>query len=244
MSVLILGATSPIARAIGAAYAEAGHSVFVAVRDLEEGDRIASDLSIRFGVDAVAGAFDALDFDGHANFVANVEERLGPTAVAVIAFGYMGDQDESEIDFENARKVIDTNYTGAASICEAVANRMSERRHGSIVGLASVAGDRGRKSNYVYGSAKGAFALYLQGLRNRLHDDNVHVMTVKLGFVDTRMTFGMDTPIPVADPVAAGRAVFAAEQRRENQLYYPRFWRGIMGVIKAIPESLFKRLSI
>jgi short-subunit dehydrogenase len=244
MSVLILGATSPIARSIGAAYAEAGHSVYLGVRDVEEGRRLASDISIRFQVESESGVFDALEFDQHPQFVDEVERRLGPIEVAVVAFGYMGDQDESEHDFDAARRVIDTNYTGAASICEVIARKMAERRSGSIVGIASVAGDRGRKSNYVYGSAKGAFALYLQGLRNRLHDAGVHVMTVKLGFVDTRMTYGMETAIPIADPEAAGAAVFQAERRKQNELYYPRFWRGIMGVIKAIPESLFKRLSL
>lgn len=244
MSVLILGATSSIARATAASYAAEGHNVFVAARDADEAGRIASDLRIRHGVDTASGAFDALEYDEHPAFIASVEEELGPIEVAVIAFGVMGDQDESEGDFEAARRVIDTNYTGAASVCEAVAARMIERKGGSIVGITSVAGDRGRKSNYVYGSAKGAFALYLQGLRNRLHDAGVHVLTVKLGFVDTRMTFGMETAIPVADPEDAGRAIYEAERRRQNQLYYPRFWRGIMGVIKAIPESLFKRLSL
>lgn len=244
MSVLILGATSPIARATAAAYAAEGRAIYVAARDADEADRIASDLAIRFEVDAYSGTFDALEFDEHPAFVDEVEAAAGPIDVALIAFGTMGDQEASEDDFAAARRVIDTNYTGAASICEAIAARMAERRAGSIVGIASVAGDRGRKSNYVYGSAKGAFALYLQGLRNRLHDSGVHVLTVKLGFVDTRMTFGMETAIPVAAPEAAGQAIHDAERRRENELYYPRFWRGIMGVIKAIPEGLFKRLSL
>ncbi len=244
MGALILGATSPIARAVATEYAAAGMPVFVAARNVDEAERIAADLRIRFDVDAEAGAFDATAFDDHDEFVATVEEAIGPIEVGIVAFGYMGDQDVSEDDFEAARRVIDTNYTGAASICEAMAKRMSERRSGSIVGIASVAGDRGRKSNYMYGSAKGAFALYLQGLRNRLHEHGVHVLTVKLGFVDTRMTFGMETAIPVADPADAGRAIAEAERQRVNELYYPRFWRGIMGVIKAIPESLFKRLSL
>lgn len=242
--VLILGATSRLAQSLAHRYAESGRPVFVAARDLEELERIAADLRVRHQVVAQAGRFDALDFDGHEAFVEAVEAAIGPIEVAVVAFGEMGDQAESEAGFAAARRVIDINYTGAASICEAVAARMLARGRGSIVGLSSVAGDRGRQSNYFYGSAKGAFTLYLQGLRNRLFKQGVHVMTAKLGFVDTRMTFGLETGIPIADPDRASAALFAAQQRGDDSLYYPRFWRGIMGVIKAIPERAFKRLSL
>ncbi|MBT3223292.1 MAG: SDR family NAD(P)-dependent oxidoreductase, partial [Proteobacteria bacterium] len=143
-----------------------------------------------------------------------------------------------------ARRIIDINYTGATSLCEVLAERMERRGEGSIVGIASVAGDRGRQSNYFYGSAKGAFALYLQGLRNRLHQSGVHVMTVKLGFVDTRMTFGMKTGIPIASPEQVGNAIYKNQRRRTNTLYYPPFWGLIMGIIKALPEGVFKRLSL
>ncbi|MBW2256744.1 MAG: SDR family NAD(P)-dependent oxidoreductase, partial [Deltaproteobacteria bacterium] len=201
------------------------------------------DLAIRTGVQTRAGAFDATDFDAHPAFVDAVEEALGPLEVALVAFGLMGDQAASEQDFAEAHRVIDVNYTGAASICEAIARKMAARGEGSIIGISSVAGDRGRRSNYFYGSAKGAFRLYLQGLRGRMHKHNVHVMTVRLGFVDTRMTFGMKTAIPVASPEAVARALYRAQQRKIDSLYYPPFWACIMGIIKAIPESVFKRLS-
>lgn len=244
MSVLILGATSRIAQQLAHRYAETGRAVYIAARDVAEAERVAADLRVRYESTAIAGAFDATDFEGHTAFVERVIESVGPIEVAVVAFGEMGDQQASEQHFEAAHKVIDVNFTGAASICEAVARDMTERRSGTIVGISSVAGDRGRKSNYFYGAAKGAFALYLQGLRNRLTDSDVHVMTVKLGFVDTRMTFGMQTGLPVASPEAASRALFNACSRREDTVYYPRFWRGIMGVIKAVPEQVFKRMSL
>ncbi len=244
MSALILGATSPIARQLAQRYAEANTPVFLAARDADEAAQIAADLRIRHRVTAASGAFDATDFEAHAAFVEAVEDAVGPLTVAVVAFGEMGDQEASEHDFAAARRVIETNFTGAASVCEAVAARMVERGAGSIVGFASVAGDRGRKSNYFYGSAKGAFALYLQGLRNRLHESGVGVLTAKLGFVDTRMTFGMQTGIPIASPEAVSRALFDAQRRGIDTLYYPRFWRGIMGVVGAIPERLFKRMSL
>ncbi len=244
MAILILGATSPIARAVAEEYARQGRAVVLAARDADEADAVASDIHIRYQVDTWARSFDALDFDEHDAFVANVEAEAGPIDVALLAFGDMGDQEQSEADFERARRVIDVNYTGAASLCEAIARRMAERGHGSIVGISSVAGDRGRKSNYFYGSAKGAFSLYLQGLRNRLSDQGVHVMTVKLGFVDTRMTFGMDSPLPIAAPEQVGQAIARAQQRGVDAFYYPHFWRGVMGIIKAIPERIFKKLSI
>jgi short-subunit dehydrogenase len=244
VSVLILGATSPIARAIAGVYAEEGHAVYLAARDVAEAERIAADLRVRFGVRTGFGAFDATDLDAHAALVEQVETELGAIEVALVAFGDMGEQEESETDPSAARRVIDINYTGSVSVSELVAQKMIERSSGTIIGLSSVAGDRGRQSNYIYGSAKGAFALYLQGLRNRCFRSGVHVLTVKLGFVDTRMTYGMETAIPVADPADAALAIKRAASRGENEMYYPRFWRGIMGVIKVMPEALFKRLNL
>jgi short-subunit dehydrogenase len=242
MSVLILGATSPISRALAAKYAAQGRAIFLA--DLDEADRIAADLRVRYGVKACSGFFDAKDFDSHPGFVAAVEKEVGPIEICVVAFGAMGEQTASEDDFAAARNVIDINYTGAASASEAVVGAMLTRGSGSLIGICSVSGDRGRASNYFYGSAKGAFALYLQGLRNRLFKGGVHVLTVKLGFVDTGMTFGMETGLPMASPDAVAAAIVRAESRRLNVLYYPPFWIGIMGVIRAIPEEVFKRLSL
>lgn len=244
MAVLILGATSPIARAVAEEYARAGRTLCMAARDLEEAERISADLEVRYQVEAVAMAFDACDFDGHERFIDQAEERVGPVDIALFAFGFMGVQEESQDDFEQARKVIDVNYTGAASLSELLARKMTERGRGTIIGISSVAGDRGRASNYFYGSAKGAWTLYLQGLRNRLADKGVHVMTVKLGFVDTRMTFGMETGIPIASPEQVGEAIVDAQEQGVDSFYYPRFWQGIMTVIKGIPERVFKHLSL
>lgn len=244
MSALVLGATSPIARATARAMAKRGHDVYVAARDLDEARRLALDLEVRHQVRAVAGTFDALDFEQHGAFITAVTEAVGPIDVALVAFGDMGDQDTSQADFTQAHRVIDVNYTGAVSICERIAEAMLERGAGTLIGLSSVAGDRGRASNYIYGSAKGAFTLYLQGLRNRLFSQGVHVMTVKLGFVDTPMTFGLKTPLPVADPDATGEAIVRAAEQRRDMLYHPAFWAGVMGIIKNIPEAVFKRMKL
>jgi short-subunit dehydrogenase len=244
MTVLVLGATSRIAQRVAHVYARSGEAVFVAARDSGEAERIAADLRVRYGATVAAAALDALDFDRHGAFVADVARAMGPVDVGVVACGEMGEQAASEHDFAAARRVIDVNYTGAVSLCEALAAHMEARGRGSIVGIGSVAGDRGRQSNYFYGSAKGAFALYLQGLRNRLHKRGVHVLTVKPGFVDTRMTWGLRTRIPVATPEAAAEAIVAAQRRRKDVLYYPPFWRLVMGAIRAVPEPVFKRLSL
>ena len=244
MSVLILGATSRIAQRLAHVYAEQGSNVFITARDGGEAAHIAADVRIRHQVKTASAPFDATDFESHPAFVEAVEAALGPIEVAIVAFGDMGDQGTAQSDFAHALRIIETNFTGAASICEALAAVMEARGQGAIVGIGSVAGDRGRQSNYLYGSAKGGFALYLQGLRNRLFKRGVQVLTVKPGFIDTRMTFGMSTAIPIADPDAAARAIYAAQRAGADTLYYPRFWGGIMGVIKAIPESVFKRLSL
>ena len=244
MSVLILGATSRIAQQIAHCYAAKGEAIAVAARDLEECRRIASDIEIRHEVRVEALAFDAVDLESHAALIEQAVDAVGPLSVAVLAFGDMGPEGFDPADPAQLRAVIDINFTGAASLCEQLAVHMTGQGRGSIVGITSVAGDRGRASNYPYGSAKGAFALYLQGLRNRVFSEGVHVMTVKLGFVDTRMTFGLQTAIPIASPEATAAAVVRAQGRKTESLYYPRFWGGIMGIIRAIPETLFKRLSL
>lgn len=243
MSVLILGAGSRIASEVAARYAERGETVVVAAHKKEEAELIAQDLKVRYGGMAYGFAFDALDFESHAGFVSMVEETAGDLSTALIAFGTMGDQSESENDFHKAHKVIDTNYTGAVSVTECIAAHMSERGTGLIIGISSVAGDRGRQSNYMYGSAKGAFTLYLQGLRNRLFKCGVSVLTVKPGFVDTRMTYGLKTKIPVASPESVSKAILFAADHKLEQLYYPTFWWGVMTVVRHLPEAIFKRLS-
>ena len=244
MTALILGATSRIAHELARRYAEKGHAVFVASRDPDETARIASDLRIRYDVIASSGHFDALDMDNHPEFVRRVEDELGPIEVAVLAFGDMGEQKQSEENFSLARRVIDINYTGAVSIAEALAAQMEIRGRGTIIGISSVAGDRGRQSNYLYGSAKGAFTLYLQGLRNRLYHSTVHVLTARLGFVDTRMTFGMKTGIPIADPAVVSQTIVKKADSGANDIYVPGFWRLIMFIIRSIPSAIFKRLKL
>jgi decaprenylphospho-beta-D-erythro-pentofuranosid-2-ulose 2-reductase len=247
MAVAIFGATSRLARRLADTYAAAGYSVFLAARDVAEAERTAADLRIRYGVKVAVGAFDAADLDAHGALVEQAQAQVGPIEVGVIVFGDM-EPGQDHADAGRLRRVIERNYMGAAALAEALAEQMVQRPAGgerSIIGVSSVAGERGRASNYLYGSAKGALSLFLQGLRNRLHSQGVHVMTVKLGFLDTRMTFGMKLPpLPVASPEDAAQAIFDAQHKHTDILYYPAYWRAVMGVIGAIPEAIFKRLSL
>jgi short-subunit dehydrogenase len=242
---VVLGAASPIARAFAAAVAEEGGTVILAGRDTETLERDAQDLRIRFpGVDVAVLAFDALDMPSHGAFAMRCRERISGEMNVFVAFGAMPPQEDSERDFNLARLAIDSTYVGAASILSAFAPMLEAQRGGTIVALGSVAGDRGRIKNYVYGSAKAGLHAFLQGLRARLSRSGAHVLTVKPGFVDTSMTFGMPGLFLVASPDDVARACLDAARRRRDVAYVPGFWRPIMTVIRMIPERVFKRLNI
>ena len=159
--------------------------------------------------------------------------------------GYLGDQERAEQEAEEARLIFDTNYTGITSLLDVVARDYESKQEGTIIGISSVAGERGRKSNYYYGSAKAAFSSYLSGLRNRLHSSGVHVVTVKPGFVDTQMTEGMDLPKPLtAKPSQVAQSIYKAYNKKKNTIYVLWPWRWIMLIIKNIPEWQFKKMNL
>ena len=236
-TILILGATSSIARAAAFEWAKRGHPLLLASRDKRELARIASDINIRFDVPCEARYFDAIDTDSHSSFFESLEKTFDG---ALVAFGLLGKQ----TTFEEQHRQIAVNYLGAVSSLTHLSALFSKQKKGFIVGISSVAGDRGRQSNYVYGSAKGALSIYLDGLRNKLHPFGVHVMTVKLGFVDTAMTFGMPRLFLVAHPEDVGKQIVKAIDKKKNVVYIPCFWKWVMMIIKAIPETLFKRLKL
>ena len=242
-SVLILGATSAIARGTAAAFAARGAALYLAARDLDELQRSAADLRLRYGVEVHYGRFDAEATATHAEFFQSVLEAMPDISGVVLAFGYLGDQQAAR-DFNVGAKVIASNFTGAASILSLCANYFEPLQRGFIVGISSVAGDRGRQSNYVYGAAKGALGLYLQGLRNRLFASGVRVITVKPGFVDTAMTFGLPGLFLVASPQDIGARIVRALDKSADVVYLPWFWRYIMLIIQHIPEPIFKRLKL
>jgi decaprenylphospho-beta-D-erythro-pentofuranosid-2-ulose 2-reductase len=237
-SVLILGARSDIGRAVARRFAQSGASVILAARRAESLANELADLRIRFNVSAEAIEFDVTDGEAERFF-----EALPHVVVMVV--GLLGDQARSESDPAAACAVMAANYTGPASYLLAVARRMQARGSGCIVGISSVAGDRGRKSNYVYGSAKAGFTAFLSGLRNRLFGHGVTVVTVKPGFVATAMTASMKLPpVLTAQPDEVGNAIFTAVMKGKDVLYVKPIWYLIMGIIRNIPEALFKRLSL
>lgn len=241
-NVLILGATSDIAKALAYKYGGEGYGLFLAARNSERLAGTVTDIQIRHQVAARTVEFDAVDFASHAAFYAALDPKPD---VVILVFGYLGDQKKAQGDFSEAQKIIDTNYTGAVSILNIVANDFEQRQSGTIIGVSSVAGDRGRGSNYIYGSAKAALTAYLSGLRNRLAKANVQVITVKPGFVRTKMTAGMPLPAPVtAKPQQVARDVFSADQKGRHEVYTLWMWRYLMFIIRNIPENVFKRMSL
>jgi decaprenylphospho-beta-D-erythro-pentofuranosid-2-ulose 2-reductase len=242
-AVLILGATSAIARATSAAFAARGDAVYLASRDEEELRRIAADLRLRYGVEVHHGLFDAETTEAHEEFFKSVVAVMPKLSGVVLAFGYLGDQLAAR-DFKVGEKIIAANFTGAASILSHCANYFELKKSGFIIGIASVAGDRGRQSNYVYGAAKGALSLCLQGLRNRLYVSGVRVITIKPGFVDTAMTYGLPGLFLVASPQSIGESIVGSLSKSADVVYLPWFWRYIMLIIKCIPEPIFKRMKL
>ncbi len=242
--VLILGATSAIARATAAACARRGYALYLAGRDLAELDRDACDLALRYGIETKYGRLDAQQLASHAEFFATVLGAVDDLEGIISAIGYLGDQTAAR-QFPQAARVIETNFTGPASLLALGADYLEQQgKGGVIVGISSVAGDRGRQSNYVYGAAKGALTLYLQGLRNRLQPAGVRVVCVKPGFVDTAMTFGMPGLFLMVSPEYVGERIARALEGKSDVLYVPWFWRYIMLIIRTIPEFLFKRLKL
>ncbi len=240
--LLIVGAKSDIARAVAAEFARNGFDLTLAARNADGLEDFARDLKIRYNREVAVKELDVLDFATHEAFYASLAAR--PTVV-LSAVGYLGDQERAEQDFVEARRIIDTNYTGVVSLFDIIARDFSARRNGTLIGISSVAGDRGRKSNYVYGSAKAALTTYLSGLRNRLFSEGVHVLTVKPGFVATRMTRDMDLPERLtAQPQEVARDIYQAFAKKKDVLYTRWIWKWIMLIIRYIPEWQFKKMSI
>ena len=242
-SVLILGAGSDVGVALAKVFAQQGATVTLAGRDIPYLETIAADLRIRYtSVSVHVRPFDAVAYDTHAAFYAGLPQAAD---VTICVFGYLGDQEKAQQDFAESRKIIEANYVGAVSILNVVGEDYHRKGSGVIVGVSSVAGDRGRQSNYVYGSAKAGFTAYLSGLRNRLMKSNVHVMTLKPGFIKTKMVAGLHTPPALtALPDKLAAYVYKAIGKKRNVVYYLPLWRYIMTIIVLIPESIFKKLKL
>lgn len=243
MHVLILGANSDMACAIAEIFAKKERAnLYLASRDINSLNRRAADIAIRYSVAVKTFSFDAVDYDSHAAFYQQLAPR--PDGV-VFAVGLLGDQQRAQRDFTHARSVIESNFLGAISILELVAAEFEHRRAGFVIGISSVAGERGRQSNYIYGSAKAAFTAYLSGLRNRLAPRGVHVLTVLPGFAQTKMTADLQLPTMLtATPNEIASDVYQAWLKHQPILYTKKFWRYLMFAIRSIPERIFMTMKL
>jgi len=241
-TVLILGATSDIGFAIAKKFAAEGSAIQLAGRKTGDLEPLQSDLAIRYNVSAAAYRFDVTDLASHVGFYNSLPVKPDITICVV---GYMNDNEKVIRDAEETSRTINTNFTGPVSILNIIAVDYASRKAGTIVGISSVAGLRGRQSNYIYGSSKAGFTAYLSGLRNRMYPEKVHVVTVLPGFVNTKMTAELDLPkLLTAQPEQVATAVFKAVRKKKDTIYVKWFWRWIMLIITAVPETIFKKKKL
>ncbi len=243
-SIMIIGATSAIAQATARRYALEGANLYLVARDPAKLDVVAADLATRGAGRVATRQLDVLDYDQHALLAGEAGQQLGSLDVVLIAHGTLPDQHACEADFELARRELEVNGLSIISLLTHLANYFEAKGGGALAVVSSVAGDRGRQSNYLYGTAKGMVSLFLQGLRNRLQRSGVQVITIKPGFVDTPMTRAFDKGALWASPERVARDIHKAVEKGRDVVYTPFFWRYIMWIIKLIPEFLFKRLSL
>lgn len=240
--VLIIGARSDMALAIAHRFAKAKHPIMLAARNANSMSAEREDMALRYGVEVTLHDFDALD---NASFAGFIDGLPSLPHIAVCAVGLMGEQEDNEQDMAAAARVFRSNFEGPAILFSELANHFAARGSGVLVGISSVAGLRGRATNYIYGSAKAGFTAFLSGLRNRLAKEGVHVVTVLPGFVATKMTEDLDLPEKLtAAPDEVGEAVYQAVSKGKNVIYVRRIWWLIMTIICNIPEAIFKKLKI
>lgn len=240
--VLILGGRSDIGLAVAHRFAAAGHPIQLAARNADKLSDEKSNIELRYGVTVTLHDFDALATHTHSQFVDSLPSL---PEIALCAVGLLGDQAECEQNLDAAVQIMRSNYEGPASILAVLANRFAVRESGALVGISSVAGERGRATNYVYGSAKAGFTAFLSGLRNRLAKQGVHVVTVLPGFVATQMTEGMDPPARLtAQPEEVAAAIEQAVRKQRGVIYVRPIWQLVMLVIRNIPERIFKEMKI
>ncbi|HLI90287.1 MAG TPA: SDR family oxidoreductase [Ktedonobacteraceae bacterium] len=244
MKVLIVGATSAIAQETAKCFARDNAELFLVARDAEKLNAVVDDLRVRGAKSVETFLLDISDLERHQEMFDAALAALGSLDMLLIAHGTLGDQHKCELSVAETLRELNTNAISVISLLTISANYFERQRRGCIAVISSVAGDRGRQSNYVYGTAKGAVSIFLQGLRNRLHKARVSVLTVKPGFVDTPMTAALRKGPLFARPSSVGKGIYLAMLKGRDVVYLPWFWRPIMFVVKSIPERIFKQLSL
>lgn len=242
--ILIIGATSAIAQETAKLFAVDGNKFFLVSRDSAKLEAIAADLRVRGAQEIFFHAMDINEFDKHAELIEKAKNALIGLDTVLLAHGTLANQKACEQNFALAHQEYKTNFLSVVSVLTHIANDFERQKSGCVAVISSVAGDRGRQSNYVYGSAKGGLTVFLQGLRNRLHHAGVNVITVKPGFVDTPMTMDFKKGLLWVGPHVVAQGIYNAIIKRKRVVYVPWFWIIIMLVIKSIPERLFIRLKL
>jgi decaprenylphospho-beta-D-erythro-pentofuranosid-2-ulose 2-reductase len=241
-SVLILGASSDVAMSVARKFAADKFNVYLAARNSDRLKPLQTDLSIRYGIRSSIYEFDAVAFEKHEDFILSLPEL---PAVTVCSFGYLGDDEKARLELPEALKILHVNFTGAVTILNAIGNLYKSQKEGCIIGISSVAGERGRSSNYIYGSAKAGFTAYLSGLRNVLYPYKVSVITVLPGFISSKMTAHLNLPKSLTStPDQVADRILMAYKKKKDIIYVKWYWRWIMFIIKGIPETVFKRLKL
>lgn len=242
--LLILGATSKIAQEVARIAARQNRELLLVARNEERLEAVAGDLLARGAARVQTIAADLGDVSQHAALWAQIEAAMPEMESVLLAYGSLGDQARAEQSVDDTLRELNVNFTSAASLLSYAAAALERRRHGVLAVITSVAGDRARRSNYVYGTAKGALSLYAQGLRARLFASGVRVVTIKPGPVDTPMIAHMKKGLLTATPQKVAAVIYREmEEGHADVLYVPFYWRAIMAIIRAIPERVGKKLK-
>jgi short-subunit dehydrogenase len=242
--ILVLGATSGIAEATCRIWAAQGASLFLVARNPEKLAAVAADLKVRGARYVDTAVADLDDTDKHPELLAHAVNSLTGMDIAYLTHGILGDQIEAEQDFNSAAQIIYTNFMAPVSLLTWLANFCVQRHAGTLAVISSVAGDRGRKSNYLYGSSKAGLSAFLGGLRNRVDREGVTVLNIKPGPTRTAMTVGMPKSEKFADVDSVAESIVSAIDKRKDVLYVPLQWQPIMFIIRNIPERIFKKLNL
>lgn len=243
-TIAVFGATSAVAQALAKLHANAGDAILLVARNSNHLESIANDLKVR-GADRVDYiSADLAESNLHQDLLNNMASIDNDISKYYFFYGILPDQKQCELSWEHTLDALNTNFISKASLLTLLANKIEQEQNRSLVVVSSVAGDRGRQSNYVYGTSKGALSIFLQGLRNRLHKANCPVITVKPGFIDTPMTENFDKNFLWASPEKVANDIYRAAAKGKDVVYTPWFWRYIMLIIKTIPERIFKKLSL
>lgn len=243
--IIVFGATSTIARAVLNYFASDGYACCLIARDDKKLSATAEDLLVKGAASIVAISEDLSDYLKHDLLFEKIEREFGDYEKVLIAYGTLSDQKKCESYFDETLKELNINFISVMSLLTHIGNTLEKQCSGQVAVISSVAGDRGRQSNYIYGTAKGALSIYLQGLRNRLSKSNVSVITIKPGFVDTPMTKDfVKKGLLWVKPDKIGKGIYYAMLKKRDVVYLPWFWQWIMLIIKLIPEKIFKKLSL